>query len=301
MMDWGKLKLFYYVANYGSISKASEYLNVSPSSLGRSIQSLEYRIKTPLFKRHTRGLTLTRQGEELYKTASRIYCDIAQAETLLQEDKKIPQGLLRVSTSAALAGTWLVHYLAGFLEKYPKMALAIKGEDREIDLNLSDSDVLISTYIPDRPDLIQKKLMTFHVKLYASSKYLEKFGVPEKVEDLDRHRLIIYGTNISAPYKDINWVLRVGIPFGRIREPYLQINSPMGMFHAAEAGLGIIAFSEEYKYFPTFKGATLVPVLPEVKGPELTRYYIYPEQLKESKRVKAFGEYLENILHSSEH
>ena len=67
-MDWNKLKSFYLVALCKSISKASKKLNISQSAISRQIQDLEFDLKTSLFMRHQKEVTLTEQGENLYNT-----------------------------------------------------------------------------------------------------------------------------------------------------------------------------------------------------------------------------------------
>ena len=71
-MDWDKLKIFHAVAGVGSFTEASKNLNLSQSAISRQIQSLEHTLKTQLFERHARGLSLTEDGETLYKTANDV-------------------------------------------------------------------------------------------------------------------------------------------------------------------------------------------------------------------------------------
>ncbi|MBX9804246.1 MAG: hypothetical protein K2Y18_00655, partial [Alphaproteobacteria bacterium] len=128
---------------------------------------------------------------------------------------------------------------------------------------------------------------------YASPEYLEKFGYPQTVDDLNNHRLITFGTNTIRPYSDIDWLLRIGLPSGVVRKPYLSINSSKGASQLAEQGLGIVALSDE---FPQIKKLNLLKILPEIQGPTIDLYYIYPHNLQHSKRVKVFGEYLEQHI-----
>ena len=71
-MDWDKLKIFHAVAEAGSFTNAKVTLNLSQSAISRQIQSLEEELKTQLFERHARGLTLTDNGEYLFKTAHEV-------------------------------------------------------------------------------------------------------------------------------------------------------------------------------------------------------------------------------------
>ena len=89
-MDWDKLKIFHAVTQAGSFTKAGEVLNLSQSAISRQIQSLEYELKCSLFQRHARGLSLTENGETLYKTANEVISKIKEVETDLVERKDKP-------------------------------------------------------------------------------------------------------------------------------------------------------------------------------------------------------------------
>ena len=82
-MDWDKLKIFHAVAEAGSFTNATTVLNISQSAISRQIQSLEQDLKVQLFERHARGLTLTENGEYVYKTAHEVICKLKEVETSL--------------------------------------------------------------------------------------------------------------------------------------------------------------------------------------------------------------------------
>ena len=80
-MDWDKLKIFYSVAEAGSFTKATINLNLSQSAISRQILSLENELKTKLFERHARGLSLTDNGEYLFKTAHEVISKLKKKQT----------------------------------------------------------------------------------------------------------------------------------------------------------------------------------------------------------------------------
>ena len=88
-MDWDKLKIFYAVAESGSFTKATINLNLSQSAISRQIQSLEYELKVQLFERHARGLSLTENGEYLYKTAHEVISKLKEVESAFVDKKKM--------------------------------------------------------------------------------------------------------------------------------------------------------------------------------------------------------------------
>ena len=82
-MDWDKLKIFHAVAEAGNFTKDTYVLNLSQSAISRQIQSLEQELKTQLFERHARGLSLTENGEYLFKTAHEVISKLKDVESTL--------------------------------------------------------------------------------------------------------------------------------------------------------------------------------------------------------------------------
>lgn len=292
-INWNRLTAFYQTARFGNIKHACAKLNIDQSTLSRTIQSFEESLGFKLFNRVPQGVVMTRQGEILFKVVEKVLFDVDAALIMAKEEGEVPKGTLKVATTAALASLWLVQLIPGFLEKYQEMELYIIGDDVGLNLKAREADVLIAPYMNNAPDLVHTYLFSCCLQLYASPEYLEKFGCPKTVDDLSNHRLITFGTDTIRPYSDIDWLLRIGLPSGMVRKPYLSINSSKGASQLAEHGLGIVALSDE---FPQIKSLNLVKILPEVQGPKVDLYYIYPQSLQHSKRVRVFGQYLEEHI-----
>lgn len=292
-IDWDKYKTFYYVAKAGSFTAAGEILNLSQSALSRSIQNLEYQVGMKLLERIPRGVILTKQGEGLFKAAEKALEVFTRAEMLMLEQEEELQGTLKIATTMAIASVWIMPYIGDFLKKNPRIRLTVIGNDEELDLKTRQADVSVRPFMANQPELIQELISVFHLKLYASPEYLKKYGTPKMLEDLDQHQLIVFGYDTVNPYNDINWPLKLGMPEGLLRDPYLCINTSSGMRQAAEDGHGIIALAEE---FPGLAKTNLVEVLPEIEKPNIPIYYVYPKQLAESKRVMALGKYFREKL-----
>ncbi|MBL0941193.1 MAG: LysR family transcriptional regulator [Alphaproteobacteria bacterium] len=286
-LDWNRFKLFYYVVQAGGITAASKKLHLSQPALSRSIQILENQINTQLFERHARGLILTRQGKQLFQSVSKVFDEFAYAEMLIQEQSDELQGTLKISTTTAIAAIWMVDHLSDFITHNPKMRLVVIGCDEELELKNYKGDVYIRPYMQGYPHLVQEYLFSVHLRLYASKGYLEKFGSPDKLEDLNHHLLIAFSNERIHFLEDGNWSLRVGQLKDTSPEPFFCINSPQGMHRAAELGHGIVALAREITDISPF-----IEVLPNIKKPEITIYFSYPVHLSSSKRVRYFCNYL---------
>jgi len=288
-MDWDKLRVFHAVAEAGSLTHAGSALNLSQSAISRQISGLEDSLKAPLFHRHARGLILTEQGELLYRTAHEIFNKLSQTEQRIVESKESPKGPLRITTTVAFGSIWLTPRLKEFMELYPDIDVSVVLSDIDLDLSMRQADVAIRMIQPRQADLIQRSLMTMRYKVFASGEYLKHHDMPKTPDDLDNHNLIVYGEDAKAPVRNLNWLLNKGIPKGEPeRTAYLKVNSIYGIFRAVAAGLGIGALPE-YMYR---ESAKLVEVLPELNGPSFEAYFVYPEELRNSKRIIVFRDFL---------
>jgi len=287
-MDWDKLRIFHAVSEAGSFTHAGEVLNLSQSAVSRQISALEESLKVPLFHRHARGLILTEQGELLYRTAHEVFAKLAMTEALLTESKDRPRGVLKVTTTVAFGSTWLAPRLRLFMDVYPDIELHVILEDRELDLSMREADIAIRMQPPRQADLIQRHLLTVHMQAYAAPSYLKKHGLPARPEDLDRHRLIVYGQDTKPPVPDVNWLLRIGRSEGAMRSAALMVNNVYAIMQAVAAGAGIGALPE----FMVPEGSDLVPVLPELEGPRIDAYFVYPEELRGTQRIEVFRDFM---------
>lgn len=290
-MDWDKLRVFHAVAEAGSFTHAGDTLNLSQSAVSRQISALEGALSVPLFHRHARGLILTEQGESLNRTVREVFAKLAMTEALLTESREKPAGRLKVTTTRGFGATWLAPRLAAFLELYPDVSLSLLLDDRDLDLAMREADVAIRMHAPRQPDLVQRHLLSFHWKVMAAPEYLKRHGVPQKPEDLDQHRLILFG-EYHPPVPDINWLAEFGRRGAGPRRAVLEANSLHAMLAAVQAGIGIGAL-------PDYLGREaegLVQVLPEVKTPPVEMFFVYPDELRNSKRVAVFRDYLINRL-----
>jgi DNA-binding transcriptional LysR family regulator len=286
-MDWDKLRVFHAVAEAGSFTHAGESLNLSQSAVSRQISALEESLSVPLFHRHARGLILTEQGELLYHTAREVFAKLAMTEAMLSESKDRPKGPLKVTTTVAFGSAWLVPRAREFLELYPEIEISFIVDDSELDLSMREADVAIRMSPPRQPDLVQRHLMPVRNLIYASREYLKKHGTPQKPEDLDKHRIIVYGGDSRPPVRYVNWLIEAGAN-GRERRPFLAVNNLYAIFRAVESGLGIASMPD----FMERETSDLVRILPEMQGPEIAAYFVYPEELRTSKRIAVFRDFL---------
>jgi len=287
-MDWDKLRVFHAVAEAGSFTHAGERLTLSQSAVSRQISTLEDSLRVKLFHRHARGLKLTEQGEHLFETAHEVFAKLAMAEAHIADVKEKPQGPLRITTTVAFGSIWLTPRIKEFVELYPDIEVSLVLADTELDLSMREADAAIRMMPPTQPDLIQRHLMTMNYRIYAAPEYLKARGIPKTARDLDQHSIVVYGEDASPPVGDFNMLLEVGIKSGPPREPVLRVNSIYGIYRAVQGGLGIAALPE----YMSHEGRNLVEVLPEIPGSSLDVYFVYPEEVRNAKRIVVLRDFL---------
>lgn len=288
-MDWDRLRVFHAVAEAGSFTRAGRRLGLSQSAVSRQISALEESLNISLFHRHPGGLVLTEEGEEFFKTVQEMSGRLSLALARLNESREQPEGPLKISTTVTFGSAWLTARMNQFHIKYPDIAVSlILADPPELDLSSRQADVAIRFAQQTRLNLIQRHLMTIRYHFFASKEYLKKRGTPKSAEDLDQHELIVYGEDMPAPVENLNVLLEVGAAPGRQRKPALRVNSGYGIYRAVKSGLGIAALP----YYLSDESPELVEVLPELKGPTMDAYFVYPEELRRSKRIAVLRDFL---------
>lgn len=210
------------------------------------------------------------------------------AEAQLTESKDRPKGQLKVTTTVALGSTWLTPRMGEFVELYPDIAVDLVLDDRELDLSMREADVAIRMAPPRQPELVQRHLLTVHMHVYASPTYIKRHGMPKSAEELEDHKIIVYGDDPRPPVPGINWLLTAGAKKGQPRRPTLTVNNVYAIMRAAQSGLGLAGLPE----FMVQEASNLVQVLPELEGPRFDAYFVYPEELRSSKRIQVFRDFL---------
>lgn len=288
MMDWDKLRIFHAVAEAGSFTHAGEQLNLSQSAVSRQISALEESLGVPLFHRHARGLILTEQGELLYRTAHDVFGKLAMTEAQLAESKDRPKGPLKITTTVAFGSTWLAPRMREFMEVYPEIEVHLILTDQELDLSMREADVAVRFSPPRQADLIQRHLLTFHMHVYAAPNYIKKHGLPRTLQEIDNHRVIVYGNDTKPPVPEVNWLLKVGRDNTPMRQPAMTVNNAYALMRVVQSGAGLGALPD----YMVQEGNELVSVLEELQGPQIDAYFVYPEEVRATRRISVFRDFL---------
>lgn len=285
-MDWDKLRIFHAVADAGSLTHAGETLHLSQSAVSRQMRALEESLNATLFHRHARGLILTEQGELLFDATRAMMKRLDTATARIRDSEEEVFGELRITTTVGFGSLWLAPRLPHLYQKYPDLKIDLMLEERVLDLPMREADVAIRMKEPSQADLIRKRLMNVRMRLFASNAYIERRGLPETLQDLAKHRLIcqnVRSTQVGAAASMINHLMSYEI------DSLLTVNNYFGVLQGVLHDLGIGVLPEYVvQDFPN-----LVPVLEEADSVEIPVYLAYPEELRHSKRIAAFRDFVQ--------
>ena len=288
-MDWDKLRIFHAVADAGSLTHAGDQLHLSQSAVSRQIRALEESLTATLFHRHARGLILTEQGELLFEATRAMMKRLDAATARIRDSEDEVAGELRVTTTIGFGSLWLAPRLHRLYEKFPDLKIDLMLEERVLDLPMREADVAIRMKEPSQADLIRKRLMTVHMCLYASRTLVDEHGLPETIADLTRHRLICQNprsAQVSAGASLVNELMDHDIP------SLLTVNNYYGVLQGVLHNLGVGVLPDYLAHdFPE-----LVPVLPELASIDVPTFLAYPEELRHSKRIAAFRDFVQEEI-----
>ncbi|MCV2877449.1 LysR family transcriptional regulator [Sedimentimonas flavescens] len=288
-MDWDKLRIFHAVADAGSLTHAGDALHLSQSAVSRQIRALEESLGTTLFHRHARGLILTEQGELLFDATSTMAKKLDSAAARIRDSEEEVFGELRVTTTVGFGTLWLAPRLVKLYERYPELKIDLLLEERVLDLPMREADVAIRMKEPAQADLIRKRLLNIRMRLYATSEYLARCGRPESLADLRQHRLICQNPvtpQVSAGAHLVQQILSHEV------HSTLTVNNYFGVLQGVLNHIGIGVLPD----YLTVDFPELERVLPDVESVEVPVFLAYPEELRQSRRVTAFRDFVQEEI-----
>lgn len=290
-MDWDKLRIFHAVADAGSLTHAGDTLHLSQSAVSRQVRALEEALNTTLFHRHARGLILTEQGELLFDATRAMSKRLDAASARIRDSEEEVFGQLRVTTTIGFGSLWLAPRLSTLYADYPDLNIDLMLEERVLDLPMREADVAIRMKEPSQADLVRRRLMSVQMRLYANPTYLAAHGRPETLEDLRDHRLLcqnISSTQVSAGATLVRELMSYDLP------KLLTVNNYFGVLQGVNYGLGIGVLPD----YTAMDQPNLVRVLPDVESNIVPVFLAYPEELRHSKRIAAFRDFVTSEINA---
>lgn len=278
------------VIEAGSFVRAGEALGLTQSAVSRAIARLEARVGIRLLNRTTRSLTLTSEGQKLYEQVSPLLEEIADAVTAASGAAVAPSGVLRVNADSYFSSLIFAPQASRFLERYPEVLLEMITQPQLGELAAEGFDVAVRFGEPPASSLVVRKLLDARVLTVAAPSYLERFGRPQRPEDLSDHECIQFRD--PATGRAFAWELRQGrrvvAAQGKRR---MLVNDVGTLFAACMAGAGIAQVLSP-SVGKLLRERRLVEVLPDWQDELFPLYALYPSRRLTTAKLRAFLEFV---------
>jgi DNA-binding transcriptional LysR family regulator len=280
-----ELDIFARVVTVGSMSAAGRELGLSPPVVSKRIKSLEERLGTRLLQRTTRQLALTESGQGFYERVVAILASVDEAETWVSRRTAAARGVLRVSAPTSFGRMHIAPHLVEFLKAYPDITIDLSLSDQFVDIVADGFDLAIR--IADLADssLVAKRLAPNHRVLCATPDYLASKGIPQTLNDLQQHQLLLHNADqwkLEGP--DGSAVVRV--------ESAIRTNSSEVIREAVLAGVGI-ALRSTWDVGPDIDSGRLQIILPQWHAStRVAVYAVYPSRRHLAHKVRLFMDFL---------
>lgn len=275
------LKAFLAVARTGSFAAAARELKVAPSVVTKRIGQIEWLLKTSLFERNTRKVSLTATGLRYLPAVQRSVSDMDELFAEIPSQGQALQGTIRIKSPGTLAVQLLGPILERFQQRYPLVNLELLTLDRSVNPVDEGFDVAL-TLMPDTyAGVIEVPLSPMPRVLCASPAYLERKGIPAHPRELVEHDILNF-----LPTGTI-WIFEGAMGEVQVRlQPRFNTNEGQLILSGALVGNGIARLSD-YLCQRHLESGALVPLLADYPIKQLWFKALVPENRIQVARVQA--------------
>ena len=284
-----RMRAFIDVVEAEGFSAAARKIGRSKALLSKYVRELEDELGALLLNRTTRQFSLTEAGHTYYKRASEIVREVDSLADAVRESSGDVRGRIKLSAPRTFADAPIGQSLIDFAVAHPEITLEVNLDDRFVDLVEEGFDLAVRITRLENSSLIARRLLPFTIRICASPEAIEKYGAPERPQDLATRPCVI-DTNgrwlSNWPFVGENGQMFTVSVAGRI-----EVNSPMATRAAAVSGLGW-AVRPDFIAEPDIQSGRLVPVLDEwiPKGGGI--FAVYPHRRYLPAKVRVLVDFL---------
>lgn len=284
-----EMEAFATVVDQGGFTDAARKMGISKSAVSKHVSSLEARLGARLLNRTTRRVSPTEIGLAYYDRARRVLNDAGEADALVTSMQSAPSGLLRISVATDFGVNHLSPVLGEFLQEFEEITVNMVLNNRYVELISEGFDMAIRIGELEDSTLRARKLTETTKRMIASPEYFEKFGRPEKIDDLNDHKLLHYSNQAN------NAVWKLTAPSGEKRQVrtagWLTVNDGQSLLNAAISGLGI-AYLPSFLYAEAKQQGLVEEAIPDLPVEMQGIYAVYPPGRFTQPKVRAFIDFL---------
>lgn len=278
------MRLFTRVVEQSSFTQAAQDLGLPRSTVTDAIKQLEARLQVRLLQRTTRHVSPTLDGEAYYQRCLTILADIEDAEMAFAGAK--PRGLLRIDVHGTLARHFLLPELPDFLARNPDIELFMSEGDRLVDPVREGIDCVVRVGRLKDSDMVARRLGELDEVTCAAPGYLQRFGTPLSLDELDGHRMVGFRSSASGTIMPLEF--NVAGQSHQVTLPCtVSVSAAESLVAAAQMGLGIIQVPR-YHLRDSLDNGSLLPLLPQFPSTPMPVSLLYPRNRQLSPRVRVF-------------
>lgn len=285
--DLNELAVFTYVVEHGGFTAAAEVTQLPKSNISRRIANLEKRLGVRLLERTTRKVRLTEIGDIYYRHCRRMLDEANHADLCVERAMETPRGTLRVSATVTTGQHLLAPLATEFMTQNPEVQLELLLVNRHVDVIDEGFDLVIRIGTLADSSLVARGLGHCGLFVYASPKYLEAHGAPQRPEDLEHHTCLV----MNDMHNDNQWTLLNGDISKQISLKPRAIVNDFAMLRSIVADGGGIAILPGYLHAGDYD-KRLVRVLDDWSAPPIEFHAVFPSHRGATPKVRAFLDFL---------
>ncbi|MDR3429558.1 LysR family transcriptional regulator [Silvimonas sp.] len=288
------MQVFLKVAEFGSFTKAADWLHLPRATVSNAIQSLEKRLGAQLFQRTTRRVSLTQEGLLYQERCTRLVAELEETETLFSGATQQPTGVVQVDMPERMARFEVIPHLPDFFARYPDIQLRFGASDRFVDLVGEGVDCAVRVGPLADSTLMARRVGMIEQINCASRSYLEQYGTPQTLADLASHLAVNFHSSRAG--RDLDWEYFVaGEPRTLRMRSLISVSSSEAYVACCQAGLGLIQ-APHAGLQELLASGELQEVLPQYRAAPLPVSVVYAQNRRLSARVRVFVDWVADIL-----
>lgn len=285
-----RLKVFCLVAENKSFSQVAKLLNLPRSTITYAIQTLEKEYEVLLFYRTTRSVSLTHVGQDFYEEAQNLIRNLKDLNRFKTMSKK-SGGKISIGMPQRIATQILLPCLNEYYKNYPDIQISVNSQDHYSHLMNEQLDCVVRVGNVQDEYLISRNIGNVKIKTYASPNYIDHYGLPRDVSDLETHIAVEY--RVGKIQSDL---ATLHFKKNNVKVPYLVVvENSEAYLQAGLAGLGIIQIPE-YDAYLYLQNNHLVDIFQNIEPQEVPIQMLFLDRKYRPQYFQDFIVWLKDIL-----
>ena len=286
------MSVFRRVAEIGNFSAVAREMELSQPTVSKHIAALEKHLNVKLLNRSTRQLNLTDVGKLYYDSCVHIIDEMQETESKIRSQQSLLTGSLRINTPVTFGEISIIPHLWQFLTEYPDLNIDLIMDDHYIDLVKDGVDMAIRVGPMNDSSLIARKIGNSPRVTVASPDYLVANGEPDNLQDLKKHKCIIY--TLLTTLNEWHFTGPKGRESIKVNGRF-SVNNPRVIRQAVLEGQGI-AVTPIWLVSDYIKTGQIKVILDKYVPTTLDIHAVYPERRFVPAKVRRFIEYIDTKL-----